>query len=336
MRTSRRAQKEMNDKNNNKTTQQPQQGSIFFGDDDFEPAKQSLPTTAAKAPQAEQQKGWHMHFASFGSGSSGNCAYIGNEHEGILVDCGVDPDHVFKELERNGIKMGKIKGILLTHDHADHVRFVYKTLRKFKSPRICVWCTNRCLNGMLRKHSISNRIKEYHKAIFHEIPFTVAGMKITAFKQSHDSEDCSGFMIEGGGHCFVVSPDQGAITTRADFYMRQAQYLMIESNYDSAMLAAGKYPAYLKARVAGDRGHLDNKVTARFVADMWNPELKFVFLNHLSNDNNTPEIALSTTRKALEAKGATVGDASFALDQASRDVQLYALPRYETSTWFVL
>lgn len=111
---------------------------------------------------------------------------------------------------------------------------------------------------------------------------------------------------------------------------------MIESNYDHAMLAAGSYPAYLKARVEGDKGHLDNKVTARFVADMWNPELKFVFLNHLSNDNNTPEIALNETRSALEAKGATVGDASYAPDQANCDVQLYALPRYDTSTWFVL
>ena len=78
----------------------------------------------------------------------------------------------------------------------------------------------------------------------------------------------------------------------------------------------------------GDKGHLDNKVTARFVADMWNPELKFVFLNHLSNDNNTPEIALHETRSALEAKGATVGDASYAPDQANCDVQLYALPLF--------
>ena len=309
------------------------QQSIFFNDDDLLEPEPQQPQPKPQ-PQAEA-KAWRMHFASFGSGSSGNCSYIGNEHEGILVDCGVDPDIVLKELEANGIKMHKIKGILLTHDHADHVRFVYKLLRKYKAPRICVWCTNRCLIGMLRKHSISNRIKEYHKAIFHEIPFTVAGMTITAFKQSHDSEDCSGFMVEGGGHRFVVSPDQGEITSRADFYMRQAQYLMIESNYDRHMLLTGKYPAYLKARVEGSRGHLDNKVTAKFVADIWTPELKFVFLNHLSNDNNTPEIALHETRSALEQKGITVGDASFAPDQAQCDVQLYALPRLTTSTWFV-
>ena len=84
-----------------------------------------------------------------------------------------------------------------------------------------------------------------------------------------------------------------------------------------APTSIGKYPAYLKARVEGSRGHLDNKVTAKFVADIWTPELKFVFLNHLSNDNNTPEIALHETRSALEAKGATVGDASYAPDQGA-------------------
>ena len=128
-------------------------------------------------------------------------------------------------------------------------------------------------------------------------------------------------------------------TRRIEDTRQMADYLMAKfawADYDRAMLAAGSYPAYLKARVEGDKGHLDNKVTARFVADMWNPELKFVFLNHLSNDNNTPEIALHETRSALEAKGATVGDASYAPDQANCDVQLYALPRYDTSTWFVL
>lgn len=95
----------MNNKSDYKTTKLPQQGSIFFDDDEFEPVQQAKP--AEKPTTASGNEEWRMHFASFGSGSSGNCAYIGNEHEGILVDCGVEPDHVFKELERNGIKMGK-------------------------------------------------------------------------------------------------------------------------------------------------------------------------------------------------------------------------------------
>ena len=110
---------------------------------------------------------------------------------------------------------------------------------------------------------------------------------------------------------------------------------MIESNYDRRMLDTGHYPEFLKARVRGARGHLDNEVTAAFVASNC-PNVSYVFLCHLSNDNNTPEIAISAVRKALEGNGVTVGDASYAPDQRIRDVQLYALPRFEASPLFIL
>lgn len=281
--------------------------------------------------QAEE---WNMHFASFGSGSSGNCSYLGNAHEGILIDAGVDMDHVFRDLAQNGISPKMIKGIILTHDHADHIRFAYRIVRKYK--HIHIYCTPKLMNGLLRHHNISRRIREFQEPIFKEFPFHLAGMTITAFETSHDATDNMGFFIEGGGKRFVVGTDMGIITPRADFYMRQAQYLMIESNYDRTMLDEGHYPEYLKNRVRNSKGHLDNKMAADFVADMYSDELKYVFLCHLSNDNNTPEIARSEMRKALAAKGATVGDASNAIDQRNCDVQLYALPRYDTSTWFVL
>ena len=144
-----------------------------------------------------------------------------------------------------------------------------------------------------------------------------------------------GFMIEGGGHKFVVATDMGVITQRADYYMRQAEYLMIESNYDRRMLDTGFYPEYLKNRVRGEKGHLDNVVAADYVRQICSPLLKYVLLCHLSKDNNTPEIALRTMHKALTEAGVTVGNASNDVESRNRDVQLYALPRFETSTWFV-
>ncbi len=274
-----------------------------------------------------------MHFMSFGSGSSGNCAYLGNAEGGVLVDAGIDPDTVFKVLARNGITPKMIGGVILTHDHADHVRYAYKIARMHKHIRI--YCTPKLLNGMLRNHSISRRIKDYHESIFKEIPFKVAGMTVTAFDTSHDATDNMGFFVEGWGHNFVVATDMGEITERAEFYIRQADYLMIESNYDRHMLDTGRYPEFLKARVRGARGHLDNEVTAAFVGSNC-PSVKYVFLCHLSNDNNTPEIAITTVRKALEGNGITVGDASYSPDQRGRDVQLYALPRFDASPLFIL
>ncbi len=128
----------------------------------------------------------------------------------------------------------------------------------------------------------------------------------------------------------------GIITERAAHYMSQANYLMIECNYDSEMLLTGRYPQMLKDRVMGEKGHLDNKVAAQFVAEHYHEGLHYVFLCHLSKDNNTEEIALTTMRDALEARGLSVGDGSNDVSQRDRNVQIYALPRYTWSSWFVL
>ena len=317
---------------NSKRNKRNTQTSILF-DSDIYFEQETSPVVNESEPQVPDSDVWRMHFASFGSGSSGNCAYLGNGSQGILIDAGVDPDHVFEDLAQNGIRPENIKGIVLTHDHADHIRYVYRIVRKHKHIR--VFCTPRLLNGMLRHHNISSRIKDYHVAVYKEIPFHISGMTLTAFDTSHDGADNMGFMIEGGGHKFVVATDMGFITPRADHYMRQADYLMIESNYDRRMLDTGFYPEYLKNRVRGEKGHLDNMDAARYVGEICSKQLKYVLLCHLSKDNNTPEIALREMRQALNKAGLTVGDGSNSVETRDRDVQLYALPRFTTSTWFV-
>ncbi len=273
-------------------------------------------------------------FISMGSGSSGNCAYLGSDAGGILIDAGIDDEKVWDTLARNGVKPSMVKGIILTHDHQDHVRYVYKLVRRSKHLR--VYCTPRLMGGLLRRHNISRRLKEYHDNIFIEIPFKLAGMTITAFQTSHDGTDNMGFDIELDGQHFVVGTDMGVITERAHHYMSQANYLMIESNYDLDMLLHGTYPEYLKARVRGAKGHLDNTVAAQFVAENYHPGLRHVFMCHLSKENNTPEKARETMEAALRGRGLTVGDGSNDVGQRECDIQLYALPRFDASLWFVL
>ena len=190
------------------------------------------------------------------------------------------------------------------------------------------------LNGLLRRHSISKRIKEYHTPIFKEIPFKVADMEITAFDVPHDGSDNMGFSIEYAGHNFVLATDLGSVSDRARHYMGLANYLVIESNYDSDMLRLGRYPEYLKARIRSANGHLDNRDAAAFLSEIIRPELKYIFLCHLSKDNNTPAIALRETRAALAARGLTVGNAEETLSDRRADVQLMALPRFDPSRWF--
>ncbi len=276
-----------------------------------------------------------IYFMAFGSGSSGNCAYVGDEESGFLIDAGVDADKVEAALQRWGISMSRIRGIILTHDHGDHIREAYKILRHHK--HIPLYCTPRAFNGMLRRHNVSRRIKDYHRPIYKEIPFAIGNFRLTAFEVSHDGSDNAGFFIEHGQQRMTVATDLGCIGDRADHYMSRAHYLMIEANYDYQMLRGGHYPEYLKARIAADNGHLDNKVTALQVSKIAAMgDLRYVFLCHLSRDNNTPELALDTVRRALLDSGITVGDASDSLESRQAHVQLMALPRFEATRLFRL
>lgn len=273
-------------------------------------------------------------FMSFGSGSSGNCSYIGDSNGGFLIDAGVDYRNVVEELKRNGIDIETVKGVCLTHDHGDHVRYVYSLVRKYR--HIAVYCTPKTLNGIMRRHSMSRRLRDYHTPIYREFPFKVGNFTLTAFEVSHDGTDNSGFFIEHGNHRFAVATDLGCITPRVDFYMRQADYIMLESNYDAEMLRNGSYPEYLKCRIFADNGHLDNVVAAGFLSEIYTPQLKYVFLCHLSNDNNTPDKAVSAVTSALMQKDVTVGNGSGALESRDADVQLVPLPRYDSSPLFVM
>lgn len=239
-----------------------------------------------------------LFFMSFGSGSSGNCFYVGDRHSGILIDAGIKADQVMLALKKNGIPMSSVKGILLTHDHHDHISQAYPLLRANRHMRL--YCTPRTFNGILRRHNISRRIKDYHQPIYKEIPFQIGSLTITAFDVSHDSSDCAGFHIASPSSSFAIATDLGTVTPRVDHYMRQAQTIVLEANYDREMLVNGAYPEYLKARILSDRGHLDNLDTARFLASVLTPQVRRVFLCHLSHENNTPEKALHTVESHLD------------------------------------
>lgn len=277
----------------------------------------------------------HYRFISFGSGSSGNASYIGDEQSGILIDVGVDAKVICDTLKSHGLSIDKVRGVCLTHDHSDHVRYVYSLLRH--NPHLALYCTPRVLSGMLRRHSISRRIKDYHRPIYKEFPFRVGDFEITAFEVSHDGSDNAGFYITNGDFRFALATDLGCVTDRVDYYMRRASHIMIESNYDLDMLHNGPYPFYLQARIEASHGHLDNRVTAQFLAQIYSPQLRNVFLCHLSHENNTPEAALTTVCGALHDAGVEyIGDGSNSIESREAQVQVVALPRFDASPLYIL
>lgn len=278
-----------------------------------------------------------VRFMSFGSGSSGNCAFLTDGTTGLIIDAGVDPDHVERSLGRHGFSMDSVRGILLTHDHGDHVRYVYRLAKAHSHLR--VYCTPKAFNGIMRRHNIARRLKDYFQAIYKEFPFKIGNWEVTAFDVSHDGTDNAGFFITNGPHRIAVATDLGCITPRVSHYMSQARNIVIEANYDASMLAAGPYPEFLKARIAADNGHLDNTVTADFVAGLYagSDLLQRVYLCHLSHDNNTPSTALEAVEQALRIADAQVeivrDDTVPPLDadRHRRRILLDALPRFEAS-----
>lgn len=281
-----------------------------------------------------------VRFMSFGSGSSGNCAFLTDGSTGLIIDAGVDPDHVERSLARHGYSMDCVRGILLTHDHGDHVRYVYKLARAHQHLR--VYCTPKAFNGIMRRHSIARRLKDYFQAIYKEFPFKIGDWEVTAFDVSHDGSDNAGFFLVNGPQRIAVATDLGCITPRVSYYMSQARNIVIEANYDAAMLAAGPYPEFLKARIAASSGHLDNVVTADFVAGLYGagPLLQRVYLCHLSHDNNTPHTALEAVERALRGVDPQVEIVrddtvpQLASERHRRRLLLDALPRFDASVLY--
>jgi phosphoribosyl 1,2-cyclic phosphodiesterase len=238
-----------------------------------------------------------LNFCSLSSGSSGNCYYIGNEFYGILIDAGISATTIRKFLLNMGISMQTIMGVLITHNHIDHIKGLEVLTRKNSLPAFTthnIW------------ESILTPQKKISRDCIHEIPlqqkFHLAGFDIEAFPVCHDAPETIGFQICTGNKKITIATDLGHICKTAAPYIKEANLLVIESNYDEQMLVNGSYPFYLKARIQSDNGHLGNRQTSVFLADIINDNLSHICLAHLSKNNNTPVKALQTLQQTFEER----------------------------------
>jgi phosphoribosyl 1,2-cyclic phosphodiesterase len=239
-----------------------------------------------------------LNFCSLSSGSSGNCYYLGNRVQGILIDAGISAGSIRKFLKNMDISIKGIMGVLITHNHIDHIKGLEvltgkNALPAFTTPRI--W------------ESILTPKKKISRDCIREISlqkkFRLAGFDIEAFPVSHDAPETIGFHICAGEKKITIVTDLGHICQTAAPYIKAANLLVIESNYDEEMLSNGKYPHFLKARIRSDHGHLGNHQTAAFLADNISDNLSHICLAHLSKNNNTPEKALQTLQGTFSGKG---------------------------------
>jgi phosphoribosyl 1,2-cyclic phosphodiesterase len=239
-----------------------------------------------------------IFFCSLSSGSSGNCYYLGNEFYGILIDAGISATSIRKFLKSRDVPMHVIMGVLITHNHTDHIKGLEVLVRKNNLP---VFTTHKIWKSVLGPHL------QIPRDCIHEIPvrkkFHLAGFDIEAFPVCHDAPETIGFHICAGDKKITIATDLGHICEASAPYIKAANLLVIESNYDEEMLLNGPYPPFLKARIRSDYGHLGNHQTSAFLADNLNENLTDIFLAHLSRNNNDPDRALTTLHQKLSERG---------------------------------
>ena len=246
-----------------------------------------------------------LRFISFGSGSSGNSYYLYTDTDSILIDVGVGLRALKKHFHNYGLRFEDIHHILLTHDHADHVKSVGSLSGDYHLP---VYATRKVHVGIEHNYCVRKKVSpEYAKVIEKNVPFYLGEFKITPFGVPHDSSDNVGYQVECGGVVFCLITDVGHITEEMHEFIAHANYLVIEANHSVEMLQQGHYPQYLKERILGPNGHLSNDACAIAIAENATEKLHHVWLCHLSEENNHPELARKTVEQILRSYGIVAG-----------------------------
>ena len=247
-----------------------------------------------------------LKFICFGSGSSGNCYYLNAEGYGIIIDMGIGIRGMKKHFRDYGLSMAQINSILVTHDHTDHVKSVGALSNEFHVP---VYTSKEVHDGMVRNNFMTKKIRQEEKHIIdHNLPVEIGPFQVTAFQVPHDSSGNNGYFIQYGDVTFCLATDVGHLTPEIEDYISHAKYVVLEANYDATMLETGPYPQYLKRRISGPAGHLCNDETARGLAENLSKDAKQIWLCHLSEENNHPELARKTVGNALVEAGFPVGE----------------------------
>ncbi len=241
-----------------------------------------------------------MRLCSIASGSSGNCIYAGDENTHLLIDTGISKKRVEAGLHTLGIKGEELSGILVTHEHIDHIQGLGVFSRKYGIP---VYATKGTIEGIRATTSLGKLPEGILREIKLDEEFCLGEMKILPFAISHDAREPSGYRIENGKKAVAVATDLGIYDDYTVSHLKNLNGVVLEANHDIHMLEVGPYPYPLKRRVMGEKGHLSNELSGRLLCDILHDGLQYVILGHLSKENNYAELAYETVKLEI-----TLGD----------------------------
>jgi phosphoribosyl 1,2-cyclic phosphodiesterase len=228
-----------------------------------------------------------LYIASLNSGSNGNCYYVGNNDEAVLIDAGISCRETEKRMKRLGLFMNKVKAIFISHEHTDHISGLESLLKKYHLPVYITEATLRnsplvIKNELVRYFYSSQRIR-------------VGNLTIKTFLKFHDGCDPHSFIVQDDNDvCIGIFTDIGKACEQVIYHFKQCNAVFLEANYDDAMLAAGNYPYFLKRRITGGNGHLSNGEALELFCTHKTNKLTHLILSHLSKNNNCPDLVERT------------------------------------------
>lgn len=252
-----------------------------------------------------------MRMCSIASGSSGNCIYVGSGQTHLLVDTGISKKKIEEGLAKLDVKGEEINGILVTHEHIDHIQGLGVFSRKYGVP---IYATKGTLKGIEAYKNLGKMPEGLYREIAVDKKFSIGDLEIDPFAISHDAKEPSGYRIDyhikNPMHqlkkSVAIATDLGVYDEYIIKKLKHLDAVLLEANHDVHMLQVGPYPYHLKQRVLSDRGHLSNELTGRLLCNILHKDLKHIMLGHLSKENNYDELAKETVK--LEV---TLGDTSF-------------------------
>lgn len=233
-----------------------------------------------------------LNIISLFSSSSGNCTYVFSENTKILVDIGVSAKRLTEKLSELNISADEIQGVLITHEHSDHIKGIRVFCKKHNIPVFASKKTWKVLVSLEIDEALKNEFEPYNN-------FQIGDIDISPFSIPHDAIDPCGFNLFCGDEKVTVATDIGHVTSDLLKRFENSNTILIESNHDVNMLRAGKYPYLLQQRIIGNYGHLSNVSSAETIEYLIKKGTKNFILAHLSESNNLPSLALETVKSRL-------------------------------------
>lgn len=253
-----------------------------------------------------------LEFCTIASGSSGNCTYIGTEYTKILIDAGVSGKRIEEGLAELKLTGGEIDALFITHEHLDHIKGAGILSRRFDIPVFATADTWTAMEGALGKIAPGNR-----RIVYADEVCPINDLCVKPFAIPHDAAEPVGYTVCCGDKKVALATDIGHVTDTIRENITDSDLLLLESNHDVELLQKGGYPRHLKQRILGEKGHLSNRAAGELLAEVMCGKLKYVFLGHLSEENNDPHLAYETVEAILQKNQIRVGT-DLKMDMASR------------------